>query len=133
VGLCRAGPGRPTCTCIPTTFIASCPLRWQAAPGPPCRWLTCPVYCRNSALVLYGALCSSSLIREASPCASRIRRSRVSGHKKIAPATNISSSKYYFRNVPGPTCRGSALLYMPPLAIKEEACNVTKGGHLDNT
>jgi hypothetical protein len=61
------------------------------------------------------------------PCTPRLRRSRVSGHKKIAPATNISSSKYYFRNVPGPTCRGSALLYMPTLAIKGEACNVTRG------
>jgi hypothetical protein len=48
------------------------------------------------------------------PCTLRLRRSRVSGHKKIAPAANISSSKYYIRCVPGPTCRGSALLYMPP-------------------
>jgi hypothetical protein len=76
--------------------------------------------------VLYGALYSSSLIREASPCAPRIHRSRVSGHKKIAPAANISSSKYYFRDVPGPTCRGSTLLYIPPLAIKGEACNATR-------
>jgi hypothetical protein len=58
------------------------------------------------------------------PCTPRLRRSRVSGHKKIAPAANISSSKYYIRCVSGPTCRGSALLYMPPLAIKGEACNV---------
>jgi hypothetical protein len=43
-----------------------------------------------------------------------LRRSRMSGRKKIAPATNISSSKYYISYVPGPTCRGSALLYMPP-------------------
>jgi hypothetical protein len=59
------------------------------------------------------------------PCTPMIRRSRVAGHKKIAPVANISSSKYYFRDTPGPTCRGSALLYMPPLAIKGEACNVT--------
>ena len=50
------------------------------------------------------------------------------GHKKIAPATNISSSKYYLRYVSGPTCQGSALLYMPPLAIKGEAYNVTRDG-----
>ena len=61
------------------------------------------------------------------PSTPRIRRSRVAGHKKIAPLANISSSKYYFRDIPGPTCRGSALLYMPPLAIKGEACNVTRG------
>jgi hypothetical protein len=88
------------------------------APGPPCRRLTCPVHCRNSAPVLHGALCSSSLIREASPCTPRLHRSRVSGHKKIAPAANISSSKYYFRYVPGPTCRGSVPLYMPPFSYK---------------
>jgi hypothetical protein len=52
----------------------------------------------------------------------------MSGRKKIAPAANISSSKYYIRYVPGPTCRGSVPLYEPPLAIKGEACNVTKRG-----
>ena len=103
-------------------FIASCPFRWQAAPGLPCRRRTCPVHCRNSAPVLHGALCSSSLIREASPCTPRIYKSWVSGRKKIAPATSISS---YIRYVPGPTCRGAVPLYMPPLAIKGEACNVT--------
>jgi hypothetical protein len=61
------------------------------------------------------------------PCTPMLRRSRMSGCKKIAPATNISSSKYYIRYVPVPTCRGSVLLYMPPLAIKGEACNVTEG------
>jgi hypothetical protein len=61
------------------------------------------------------------------PCTPVLHRSWMSGHKKIAPATNISSSKYYLCYVSGPTCRGSALLYMPPLAIKGEACNVTKG------
>jgi hypothetical protein len=53
----------------------------------------------------------------------------MSGFKKIAPAANIGSSKYYIRCVPGPTCRGSVLLYMPPLAIKGEACNVRRGPH----
>jgi hypothetical protein len=60
-------------------------------------------------------------------CTPRIRRSRVAGHKKIAPVANFSSSKYYFRDTSGPTCRGLALLYMPPLAIKGEACNVIGG------
>jgi hypothetical protein len=61
------------------------------------------------------------------PCTSMLRRSRMSGHKKIAPTANISSSKYYISYVPGPTCRGSVPLYMPPLAIKGDACNVTRG------
>jgi hypothetical protein len=38
----------------------------------------------------------------------------VTGRKKIAPAANISGSKYYIRYVPEPTCRGSVPLYMPP-------------------
>jgi hypothetical protein len=48
------------------------------------------------------------------PSTPRLRRSRMSGHKKIAPAANISSSKYYISYVPRPTCRGSVPLYMPP-------------------
>jgi hypothetical protein len=65
------------------------------------------------------------------PYTSMQRRSRMSGHKKIALAANISGSKYYIRYVPRPTCRGSVPLYMPPLAIKGEACNVTTQTHLD--
>jgi hypothetical protein len=57
----------------------------------------------------------SSLVREASPCTPRLRRSPVSGRKKIAPAEDISS---YIRYVPWPTCRGSVLLYMSPFNYK---------------
>jgi hypothetical protein len=60
------------------------------------------------------------------PCTPRIRRSRMSRHKKIAPAANICSSKCYIHYVPGPTCRGSVPLCMPPSAIKGEACDVTR-------
>jgi hypothetical protein len=60
------------------------------------------------------------------PCTPRIRRSRMSGHKKMAPAANICSSKCYIHYVPGPTCRGSVPLCMPPSAIKGEACGVTR-------
>jgi hypothetical protein len=62
----------------------------------------------------------------------RIRRSRVSGHEKIARAANISSSKCYIHFVPGPTCRGSVPLCMPPSAIKGEACDVTTQVHSDS-
>jgi hypothetical protein len=34
------------------------------------------------------------------------------------PVANISSPKYYIRYVPGPTCRGSVLLCMPPFGYK---------------
>jgi hypothetical protein len=59
-----------------------------------------------------------------------LRRSRMSGRKKIAPATNICGSKCYIRYVLGPTCWGSVPLCMPPLAIKGEACNVTRKSSL---
>jgi hypothetical protein len=52
------------------------------------------------------------------PCTSRIRRSRMSGRKKIAPAANICGSKCYIHYVPGPTCRGSVPLCMPPFSYK---------------
>jgi hypothetical protein len=47
-----------------------------------------------------------------------LRRLRISGRKEIALATGISCSKYYIRYVPGPACRGSAPLYVPPLSYK---------------
>jgi hypothetical protein len=33
--------------CALSAFNASCPLRWQAAPGPSCRRRTCPVRCQT--------------------------------------------------------------------------------------
>jgi hypothetical protein len=33
--------------CAPITFIVSCSLRWQVAPGPSCRWRACPVHCQT--------------------------------------------------------------------------------------
>jgi hypothetical protein len=48
----------------------------------------------------------------------RIRRSRMSRHKKIALAAKICSSKCYIHYVPGPTCRGPVPLCMPPFSYK---------------
>jgi hypothetical protein len=77
------------------------------------------------------ARCTVSIIvcARSFPCTPILRRSRMSGRKKIAPAANIGSPKYYICYVPGPTCRGSVPLYVPPLVIKGEACNVTRGEH----
>ncbi len=33
--------------CAPSAFIASCPLHWQAAPGPSCSRRTCPIHCQT--------------------------------------------------------------------------------------
>jgi hypothetical protein len=42
----------------------------------------------------------------------------VSEHRKIAPIANYCRPKSYIHCAPGPTCRGSALLYTPPLCYK---------------
>jgi hypothetical protein len=52
------------------------------------------------------------------PCTPRIRRSRASGHEKIAPTANIGGSKRYILYVPGPTCRGPVPMCMPPFNYK---------------
>jgi hypothetical protein len=67
------------------------------------------------------------------PCTPMLHRSQTSGRRKVAPAANISSSKYYICYVPGPTCRGSEPLYMSPLAIKGEACSVKEEDPSDPT
>jgi hypothetical protein len=48
----------------------------------------------------------------------RIRRSRVSGHKKIVSTIDIRGSKHYILYVPGPTCWGPVPLCMPPFSYK---------------
>jgi hypothetical protein len=100
----------------------------QAAPQAAC--LSIPL--AGSMPALRSALCSSSLVRFQGSfrCTPMLRRPQISGHKEIALANSISCSKYYIRYVPGPACRGSAPLYMPPLAIKGEARNVTKKSSL---
>ena len=76
----------------------------------------------DSTPVLRHTLCSSSLVRcqESFRCTPMLRRPWISGRKEIALATSISCSKYYIRYVPGPACRGSVSLYLPPLSYKRE-------------
>jgi hypothetical protein len=57
-----------------------------------------------------------------------LRRSRILGRKKITLGTNVSRSKYYIRYIPGPTCRGSVLLYVPPLSYKRGGMLRYRGG-----
>jgi hypothetical protein len=59
------------------------------------------------------------------PSTPRIRRPRVTGHKKIVSTTDIRGSKHYILYVPGPACRAQSLCACPPSAIKGEACDVT--------
>jgi hypothetical protein len=107
--------------CPPTAFIASYPFRWQAALGPPCRLRTYPVRCRNSVHVLRSAL-YSSLIWEASPYATRLRRSRVSGRTEITRAWRAVDPSFHLSLSPHVGTQNHCTC--PPWTIKGEACNV---------
>jgi hypothetical protein len=56
--------------------------------------------------------------KEASPARQCYADHGYQGTRKIALGIEVSRSKYYIRYVPGPTCRGSAPLYVPPLSYK---------------
>jgi hypothetical protein len=56
--------------------------------------------------------------REASAARQCYTSSGCRGTGRLHKVTGISCSKCYIRYVPGPTCRDSALLYMPPLSYK---------------
>jgi hypothetical protein len=71
---------------------------------------TIPLHAQRSSLLVR---CPGSF-----PCTPILHALRISGRKEIALATSISCSKYYIRYVPGPACRGSAPLYVPPLGYK---------------
>jgi hypothetical protein len=89
----------------------------------------------GSTPVLRSALCSSSLIRcqGSFRCTPMLRRPRISGCKEIALATSISCSKYYICYVPGPACRGSALLCVPHLSYKRGGTQRYRGDTLTLT
>jgi hypothetical protein len=59
------------------------------------------------------------------PCTPRIRRSRVPGHKKIAPAATFAAPSAIFFMSLGPHVGAQYLYACPPSAIKGEACDVT--------
>jgi hypothetical protein len=108
--------------CAASAFNETCPCRWQA---------TClSILMAGDTPMLPRALCSSSLVRcqgsfRYTPI---LRRPQIRGHRKIALATSISCSKYYICYVSGPTCRGSAPLYVPPLDYKREGTLRYKAG-----
>jgi hypothetical protein len=121
--------GRAACHCADerralSAFNVSRPIRWQAASRSSSKRRACWV-CWRTVRPCQAVHCVIPSTRSL-PCTPKIHRSRTTGHKVIAPAANIYSSKCYILYVPGPTCRGSVPLCMPPSAIKWEACDVTR-------
>jgi hypothetical protein len=119
---------------------AACPPFWQAmCPHDIYCVLSIPLACGARA-TLQTAHLSSPLPKQCAraarctvfipctrsfPCTPRLYRSWVSGRKKIAPAASVSN---YIRYVPGPTCRGSILLYMSPFSYKRGGMRRYNGG-----
>jgi hypothetical protein len=112
---CHHADGR----CAISAFNASCPIRQQTGQGHPkddapdqSVGEQCARAERRTVLIIPST--------RSFPCTPRIRRSRASGHKNIAPAANICGSKRYILYVHGPTCRGPVPLCMPPFSYKRE-------------
>jgi hypothetical protein len=113
--------GRAACHCADgrralSAFNVSRPIHWQAASRSSSRRRTWWV-CWRTVRPWQAAHCVIPSTRSF-PCMPKIHRSRVTGHKEIALAANIYSPKYYILYVPGPTCRGSVPLCMPPFSYK---------------
>jgi hypothetical protein len=64
------------------------------------------------------------------PYTPKKHRSRMSGREKIAPAANICNYKCYIRYVPGPICRDSVPLCMPPFSYKRGGIRRSNEGEL---
>jgi hypothetical protein len=75
----------------------------------------------------------SYIASEASPARQSYTDRGYQGARKIALGASISRSKYYIRYVPGPTCRGSAPLYVPPLDYKGEGTLRYRGRTLSDS
>jgi hypothetical protein len=54
----------------------------------------------------------------------------MTGYKEIAPAANIYSPERYIHYDPGPTCRGSVPLCMPPFNYKRGGMQRYEGARL---
>jgi hypothetical protein len=109
---CHCADGR----CALSAFNVSRPIRWQASSRSYNRRRACWV-CWRTVRPCQAAHCVIPSTRSL-PYTSKIHRSRTTGHKRIAPATNIYSPKCYILYVPGPTCQGSVPLCMPPFSYK---------------
>jgi hypothetical protein len=126
-----APPVRPADRrCAASTFNVPRPLRWQATNRPPYRRRACPI--RQWAVRPYRRARHGHhdlyVAREASAARQCYTSSRYRGIGRLHKVTGISCSGCSLRYVPGPTCRGSVSLYVPPFSYKREG---TQRYHLD--
>jgi hypothetical protein len=119
------------------TFIAkkTCHLSTLLTGDVPPRHLMCPVHSagrRRPGHPTSGAPVQSDLYvaKEASAACQCYTSSRYRDAGRLHKVTGISCSGCSLCYVPGPKCRGSVSLYVPPFAIKGRARNVTDSSTL---
>jgi hypothetical protein len=107
--------------CAASAFIEPYPFRWQSATSPfrrrrayPFHWQTVHPCC-----CVHYAHHHSRVTKEAAAAYQYCVDCGHRGAQEIAQAL-VTSIIYSFRYVPGPICRGSASLYVPPLSYKRE-------------
>jgi hypothetical protein len=111
--------------CAPSAFIASCPLRWQAASGPSCKRRTYPIHYQTVRLCRT-AHCAHHPLYEKLPL-----HADTTQISDVRAQEDCSSSEHLWLQVLCLLCSwahmsGLSTFVHAPLAIKGEACNVTR-------
>jgi hypothetical protein len=121
--------------CAASTFNETCPFHWQAATCQSHRkqacsfhWQTTRPYCRVRYAHHY-----SYVTKEAAAARQRCACCGQHGPGDCPDDTCISCSRYSICYVPGPTCRGSTTLYVPPLSYKREGTQCYKASSQTHT
>jgi hypothetical protein len=107
--------------CAASAFNEPCPFHWQAATSPFRRRRACPFHWQavHPYCCVHYAHHHSRITREAAAAYQCCVDCGHQGAQEIAQAL-VTPIIYFFRYVPGPTCRGSASLYVPPLSYKRD-------------
>jgi hypothetical protein len=109
---------------VPPAFNASCPIHWQTTSKSSSRrrayWV-----CWRTVRPCRAAQCTHHPFYKKPPL--HAEDMQISGVRILEdrPSSCICGSICCIRYNPGPACRGSVPLCMPPSAIKGEACGVT--------
>jgi hypothetical protein len=128
--------------CAASAFNVSCPLRWRAATRPSCRRRACLFRWQavRSCCGVHYAHHHPRVTEEAARDTNTMCATNIMALRDLLGDTGIGYFYMYsLRFAPGPTCRGSVPLYVPPLwAIKGRAHDVTDSdpteaqAHLDS-
>jgi hypothetical protein len=119
--------------CAASAFNETCLFRWQAATCPSHRRHACPFHWQTARPYrrVHYAHHYSYVTKEAAAACQHCACCGQHEPGDCTYVTCISCSRYSFHYVPGPICRGSASLYVPPLSYKREGTRRYKASHSD--